>query len=611
MEVAESNMSIQDRNEQLIITPICSVLGHVDVGKTKLLDYLRSTHTKEVSGITQQIGTTVFDKESLLALCGKLGNDLEIDKLIMIDTPGHSNFTTMRQVGAVISNLVIVVVDINKGLEEETKRCLKFVKENHDTNFVIALNKLDRIYGWESIPQAPLKRTFNKNKAVMETVKTNINRIICQLAELEINACAYYDNKDLSTFVSMIPISAQTGEGIPDLMLVISKMMVRATKKLEARPISQYTFGYFLDKRFEERVGNFNVSININGTLCNGDRLIIVDRDDRNIVIEGVVKNLVASSEGKEMKDKSRYKTIQRVEGTTGLGIFLNDDIQCSPGSIYAVTTGHSSEEVEEIIKLAQDTISCTSSNLMCQYDKKQYGVFLYAPSLNIISALISIMNDNKIPIIDHCVGRLTRQTIIKLNGVYERMDVEHEINYVQRYKTILVFNPVAEKENPLDGIEKNVIDMCKQNKITIIGEKTVFKLLEKYTEFVGVCDTKFHNKYKNVGESFQLKILPEYVFLKTTPLLFGVRVVKGQFKVGTLVCAVKGDTNLKLGNITSIQKNKKSVDTMKVGDELCIRIESSDGKLTYGEDFDETFEIQRYITDEERLVIKFIESLM
>lgn len=593
-----------------IITPICSVLGHVDVGKTKLLDYLRSTHTKEVSGITQQIGTTVFDKESLQKLCGKLGEELEVDRLIMIDTPGHSNFTTMRQVGAVISNLVIVVVDINKGLEEETKRCLKFVKENHDTNFVIALNKLDRIYGWNPTENAPLKRAFNKNKAVMDTVKDNINRIICQLAELEINACAYYDNKDLSTFVSMIPLSAQTGEGIPDLILVISKMMVRATKKLEENPISQYTFGYFLDKRYEERTGNFNVSININKELNFGDRLVIVDRDDKNMQYESVVKSLVSSSEGKEMKDKSRYKTIQNVNGTAGLGIFLNDDITPSPGSMYAVTTGLSDSEKDELIRLMQENMSCTSSNLMCQYDKKEYGVFLYAPSLNILSALISIVNEQKIPIMDHCVGRLTRQTVIKINGVYERMDVEHEINYVQRYKTILVFNPVAEKENPLDGIESNVVGMCNQNKITMIGEKTVFKVLEKYKEYVDNCDVKFHNKYKNIGDSFQLKILPEFVFMKTTPLLFGIRVVKGQFKVGTLVVAVKGDQQILLGNVTSIQKNKKNVDTMKVGDEICIRIESSGDKLTFGEDFDDTFEIQRYITNEEKIVMKFIEGL-
>lgn len=593
-----------------IITPICSVLGHVDVGKTKLLDYLRSTHTKEVSGITQQIGTTVFDKESLHKLCGKLGEELEVDRLIMIDTPGHSNFTTMRQVGAVISNLVIVVVDINKGLEEETKRCLRFVKENHDTNFVIALNKLDRVYGWKPTENAPLKRAFNKNKEVMETVKDNINRIICQLAELEINACAYYDNKDLSTFVSMIPISAQTGEGIPDLILVISKMMVRATKKLEEKPISQYTFGYFLDKRYEERTGNFNVSININKELNFGDRLVIVDRDDRNIQYESVVKSLVSSSEGKEMKDKSRYKTIQSVNGTTGLGIFLNEDITPSPGSMYAVTTGLSDFEKGELIRLMQENMSCTSSNLMCQYTKKEHGVFLYAPSLNILSALISIVNEQSIPIVDHCVGRLTRQTIIKINGVYERMDVEHEINYVQRYKTILVFNPVAEKENPLDGIESNVIGMCNQNKITIIGEKTVFKVLEKYKEYVDKCDIKFHNKYKNIGDSFQLKILPEFMFMKTTPLLFGIRVVKGQFKVGTLVVAVKGDKQILLGNVTSIQKNKKNVDTMKIGDEICIRIESSGDKLTFGEDFDDTYEIQRYITNEEKIVMKFIEDL-
>jgi translation initiation factor 5B len=597
-----------------IITPICSVLGHVDVGKTKLLDYLRATHTKEVSGITQQIGTTVFHKESLQELCGKLGDELTIEKLIMIDTPGHSNFTTMRQVGAVISNLVIVVIDITKGIEEETKKCLKFVKEVHGENFVIVLNKLDKIYGWVSVPKAPLKKALNKNKGLVNTVRDNINRIICQLAELEINACAYYDNKDVSTFVSMVPLSAQTGEGILDLIVLISKMMERATKKLEEKPISNYTFGYFLDKRYEEKVGNFNVSININKSLQLGDRIIVVDRDDKNIIHENVVRNLVISSDGKEMKDKARYKNTQEVLGTSGVGIFLTDDITVNPGSMYAVTTGLSENERHELVLLMQENMTCTTSNLMCQYTKKDHGVYLYTPSLNIMSALISVVNENKFPILDHSVGRLTKDIIIKMGGTYDRIRENYKSEYLERYKVILIFNPVTteSKDDPLSSIDENVLEMCNKNKIIIISEKTIFKLMDKFKAHIETHNTKFLSKYKNIGEEFKLKIMPEYLFLRSTPLLFGVKVLKGCVKVGTQVSAVKGETNVLLGIITSIQKNKKNVDTVKINDEVCIRIENPQKKLVYGkdEDFDDTYEICRYVTDEEQIVMNFIASL-
>ena len=592
------------------IVPICCVLGHVDVGKTKLLDYLRSTHTKEVSGITQQIGTTVFNGNTLKELCGKLSNNIAIEKLIMIDTPGHSNFTTMRQVGSVISNLVIVVIDIIKGIEEETKKCLKFVKEIHGENFIIVLNKLDKINEWNSVPKAPLTKTYNKNKKGVKFVKDHINNIICQLAGLEINACAYYDNKDIDTFVSMVPVSAASGEGIPDLILLISKMMERETKKLKENPMNYYSFGYFLDKRYEDKIGNFNVAVNINKTLKVNDKIIIIDRDNKTIVHENTVKNIVIQTEGKEMKDKSRYKHIDNINGTNGIGIFLNDDIDVSSGSIYANITDMNDDTKNELIYNMKNMITCNSSSLMCQYDKREYGVYLYSPSINIMSALISGMLDNKIPIYDHTVGRLTKEIIIKMSGAYDRIKEPYKTEYLDRYKIILIFNPTVDQNNILGNIDDYVLEMCKKNKIKLIGEKTIYKLVDSFNNYISECDDKFYTKYKNIGEEFELKILSEYIFMKSTPLVIGVKIINGTLKTGTIVEGRKNNKKITLGTVTGIQKNKKNVNTTKVGDEVCIKIENPTTKITYGNDFDDTYTIGRYMTEDEMIISDFINTI-
>ena len=162
--------------------------------------------------------------------------------MMMIDTPGHNCFTTMRYVGTLVSNMVIIVIDINKGVEKETIECLKFVRKYHGTNFLIALSKLDKMYGWKTSEIRPcsLKLALDNNMHLSSEIKSKVDKIICDLAMHEINACMYDNNKDIKTFVSMVPMSANTGEGVSDLIILISKMIERSTKELLEKPIAQY-----------------------------------------------------------------------------------------------------------------------------------------------------------------------------------------------------------------------------------------------------------------------------------------------------------------------------------------------------------------------------------
>ena len=204
--------------------PVCCVLGQVDVGKTKLLDILRGSNIqkKEVGGITRQIGSTYLCKETL----GQLSENtsVNIDGLLMIDTPGHDCFSQMREIGVKTCHLAIVIVDIIKGLENQTIQCIELLKSKN-TPFIIVLNKIDRIYGWKPTTHRKLKNVFEQqNKSILKSIKEYSNKIIGRLAELEINALLYYENTNPAEFVSMVPVSAKTGEGLSDLIVLISKI---------------------------------------------------------------------------------------------------------------------------------------------------------------------------------------------------------------------------------------------------------------------------------------------------------------------------------------------------------------------------------------------------
>ena len=133
--------------------PIITVLGHVDAGKTKILDSIRGTNIaeKEAGGITQHIGATEVPIKIIQKQAGKLLEkfkfDLNIPGLLFIDTPGHEAFTTLRKRGGSIADLAVVVVDIHKGLQNQTIEAIDILK-TYKCPFIVVANKIDTLQGW-------------------------------------------------------------------------------------------------------------------------------------------------------------------------------------------------------------------------------------------------------------------------------------------------------------------------------------------------------------------------------------------------------------------------------------------------------------------------------
>jgi len=155
--------------DSMLRQPIITVLGHVDHGKTTLLDKIRKTAiaAKEAGGITQAIGTTEIPTNVIKTLCGKLLErfkiKLIISGLLFIDTPGHEAFTTLRKRGGSIADLAILVIDINEGIMPQTIESLEILKVSR-IPFIIALNKIDRIKGWTSAKEICCFSNIRKNR---------------------------------------------------------------------------------------------------------------------------------------------------------------------------------------------------------------------------------------------------------------------------------------------------------------------------------------------------------------------------------------------------------------------------------------------------------------
>jgi len=625
-------------------SPVSCFLGHVDVGKTTLLDYLRDSSVQkgEIGGITQQIGVTYFDKNKLNDLTHGLSKSLDIPGLLIIDTPGHDCFTEMRLIGMKVSHLPIVVIDIIKGVEKQTVQCIELLTK-HNIKFIIVLNKMDKIYGFKtthingqfssSIDNKNLKSVFARQPPqVMQRLKECATNIMVKLYDCNINTMLYYENTNSNDdVINMVPVSGKTGEGIPDLMMLISKITTLNLKKQINDQDSLYnnSFGYIIETGRSDGHGIINHCVLMSNDLSVGDRLLIESTDGS--VIDATIKELLSPPNQKEMKNKVFLTINHKVNGTCCVAMkftdnSLNDII--APGGIFIKYETSSFAEISAKIKKEinkyndKNTVDIMNENYYdtdnsidteIKFDSK--GLIVNVPTKGMAHAIIKLIREENndiygdcgVKICGICIGRINKTTVIRAGTILSTLPTRDDDDYIynKRYAVILHYDCV-EMLKKIE-YEHEIEQLLKKDDVKIIHGNTAYKLINTYKEYVESLNNKLRQRYPNVtNRNTKLQILSKYIFMKKSPFLFGIRIVNGAIEKNMILEAHKNNNKIILGKIVGLQKDSKNIDYGTKNDEICIRIESlnSTDYNEYGKDFDDTWELIPHLTLNDKIIL-------
>jgi translation initiation factor 5B len=554
-------------NEGLLRSPICCVLGHVDTGKTKLLDKIRNTNVQngEAGGITQQIGATYVPMDAIKRQTKKL-NELAKGKLqynlpglLIIDTPGHESFTNLRTRGSSLCDIAILVVDILHGLERQTLESLQLLRQRK-CPFVVALNKIDTIYGWKALPNAPIKESLkNQPKHTMEQFEENVRKTIYLFNEQGFNAELYYKNKDVQNYISMVPTSAITGEGLPDLLALMTQMTQKhMTKKITLQSKFECTI---LEVKVVDGYGTTIDIILSNGLIREGDKIVVCTL---NGPVVTQIRALLTPQPMRELRVKGEYVHHKEITASMGIKISAPDLDGCVPGSqVFLVKPEDDIEELKE-------EVMGDLNAMLARISKSGTGVCVQSSTLGSLEALLEFLHSENIPVSGINIGPVHKKDIVRTSVM-----LEHN----PEYAVMLAFDVPVTREAEQEAQKTGV---------TVFKADIIYHLFDSFIAHQKkVRDEKIVQTEREVVWPCILKISEQNVFRQKDPITVGVDVVEGVLRLGTPLIIPTKD-NLAIGRVIGIQHQKQSIKEAERGRSVAIQIDA--GKtITYGRHFDHT----------------------
>ncbi|KAF3904892.1 hypothetical protein ABW20_dc0107445 [Dactylellina cionopaga] len=541
------------RSADNLRSPICCILGHVDTGKTKLLDKIRQTNVQEgeAGGITQQIGATYFPVEAIKQKTEVVNQDgsliFNIPGLLVIDTPGHESFTNLRSRGSSLCNIAILVVDIMHGLEPQTLESIRLLRDRK-TPFIVALNKIDRLYGWKEIPNNGFQDSLAKQaKAVQNEFKDRLTQTKLLFAEQGLNSELFWDNKNMGRFVSLVPTSAHTGEGIPDMLkLLVTLTQQRMAEKLMYLSELECTV---LEVKVIEGLGTTIDVILSNGVLREGDRIVLCGL---NGPISTNVRALLTPQPLKELRVKGQYVHHKEVKAALGVKIAANDLENAIAGSRLLVVGPDDDEEDLE------DEVMGDLEGLLNKVEKSGKGVCVQASTLGSLEALLDFLNVSKIPVMSISIGPVYKRDVMRAGTMLEKN---------KEFAVMLCFDVKVDKEAQAYADEVGV---------KLFTADIIYHLFDAFTAYQKEL---LEQKRK---ETADLAVFPcvlriVQVFHQRDPIVVGIDVMEGSLRVGTPIAIPKANgDHVVLGRCTSIELNHKAVPiAKKTSPSVAVKIEA------------------------------------
>ncbi len=551
--VGRSAMSVS--NNEYIRSPIVVVLGHVDVGKTTLLDRIRGTAVaaREPGTMTQHIGASFLPWKALERLCGPLASQLKaeirIPGLLVIDTPGHEAFTNLRRRGGSIADIAILVIDVLKGFEEQTYESIEILR-SRKTPFLVALNKIDRIPGWKSHPDQPFAFSVRKqNPDVVAKLEELTYYVIAEFNKLGFRADRYDRIRDFARTVAIVPISAKTGEGIPDLLLVLAGLAQRfLIKRLKARKGPGR--GVVLEVKEEPGLGTVMAVILYDGVIRRNDEIVVGGLEGPVVTR---VRALFMPKPLDEMRSpQDRFLTVDEVHAAAGVMVAAPELEGVVAGAPLIVVW--SDEERERAIREVREEVQSL------RVFRKQAGIVVKADTLGSLEALVDYVERQGIPVRYADVGPVVRRDVI---------EAQVTKNEDRLLAAILAFNVKVTEEAEVEA---------KASGIKIFRGNIIYRLVE---DFINWYQREKEAERKRTLEKLvlpaKIRILPGYVFRRSNPAIVGVEVLIGRIRKGTPLITTKGR---RIGEIMQIQEHGKPIPYAEKGQAVAISIR---GKVIIG----------------------------
>ncbi len=538
-----------------IRSPIVSVLGHVDHGKSSILDAIRDSNilATEAGAITQAIGASIIPATTIQKKCGTLLKGLNIELtipgLLFIDTPGHAAFTSLRKRGGSLADIAIVVVDINEGFKPQTIEAIEILRAAK-TPFIIAANKIDLIPRFrtennkENSTKPLLGLIAEQEASVQQTIDRKIYEIVGQMYEKFTITAERFDRVgDFTNQVAIVPISAKTQLGLSETLMVLSALAQKYLEKNLTLNEKGYGKGTILEVKEEKGLGKTLDVILYNGTLNLNDTVII---GGVHAPIVTKVRAMFEPEPHSEMRDKkSAFNPVKQVIAATGVKLGCPDlDGVLSGMPILACAKDEAS--IEEAKRIVQAELE------EAQVITDDEGIIIKADNIGSLEALSVLLKDKGVLIRKASVGPISKKDI-----------TEAESNYEQDPKraVILGFNIPAVQST---------------DRIKIITNNVIYAIIDVYEEWVEAEEKRLTaERLKDLVRPCKAEVLQNCIFRQSNPCIVGVEINSGTLTTGMQLMRQGGE---KVSYVKEIQLNKENVKQVEKGKQAAIALPNITG---------------------------------
>ncbi|RLI99454.1 MAG: translation initiation factor IF-2 [Candidatus Aenigmatarchaeota archaeon] len=542
--------------------PIICILGHVDSGKTTLLDKIRGSAVakSEHGGITQHIGASEIPLENIRAVCGKLidsmGIDIKIPGLLFIDTPGHEAFTTLRRRGGAIADLAVLVIDINEGFKEQTDESLTFLKE-FKTPFIVAATKIDRIFGWHNADTLSFAESIkHQSKEAQNELEEKIYRIVADLATRGFSSERFDRVKDFTKEVAIVPVSGVTGEGVAELIMLLAGLSQKFLEdRLEIK--SETGKGAVLEVK---EVRGLGVTIDVilyDGLMKKGD-ILVIGGDD---IIISKIKALLKPAPLRELRVEKRFLSVDEVSAAAGVKV-----VASNLENVIAGLPFRSVRDAKQIDRVKEELLKEVEE---VEIETENEGVIVKADTLGSLEALVKILKEINVPIRKAKVGDVSKSDVMESHATSS---------------LIFAFNV---------SVPQDVKLVAKDMNVKIFSSKVIYRLIEDYENWVKEEKQREEEEIlRNVSLPARIKVLSGYVFRYSNPAIFGVEVLAGRLRPGVRLAK----NNKLVGEVKELQSRGENIEEAKAGEKVAISMPD----VTIGRQVKEGDILETYLTRDE-----------